>query len=46
MPGEFWDLNVYQQAREFRRRVWKLTRLLPPDEKFVLVPQMRRRRCR
>jgi len=42
MPGEFEDLEVYKQAREFRKRIWKLTQILPETEKFVLVPQMRR----
>lgn len=42
MPGSFEQMEVYQQAREFRKRVWKLTRLLPPEERFVLVPQMKR----
>jgi four helix bundle protein len=42
VPGEFEDLDVYKKARDVRRRVWKLTRSLPPDEKWVLVPQMRR----
>jgi four helix bundle protein len=42
VPGEFDDLDVYKKAREVRKRVWKLTRLLAADEKWVLVPQMRR----
>ena len=42
MPGDFQDLDVYRKAREFRKRVWKLTRLLLAEEKFVLVSQMRR----
>ena len=42
MPGEFEDLEVYKEARELRRRVEKLVGLLPPDEKFVLRPEMRR----
>lgn len=42
MPREFEDMEVYQKAREFRKRIWKLTRMLPTDEKYVLVPQMRR----
>ncbi|HUT59222.1 MAG TPA: four helix bundle protein [Phycisphaerae bacterium] len=42
MPGEFEDLDAYRKAREFRRRVWKLAELLPPMERSVLAPQMRR----
>lgn len=42
MPGDFEDLEVYRKAREFRKRLWKLTHGLPEIEKFVLVPQMRR----
>ena len=42
MGKGFEDLEVYQQARVLRRRVYKLTTLLPPEEKFVLLPQMRR----
>jgi len=39
---DFEDLEVYREAREFRKRVYKLTRLLPGDEKFIIIPQMRR----
>ncbi len=42
MPGDFETLEVYRKAREFRKRIWKLTRLLPEEERFVLIPQMRR----
>lgn len=42
MPGDFGELNVYKRAREFRKRIWKLTKMLPEAERFVLVPQMRR----
>jgi four helix bundle protein len=38
----FEGLEVYEVARNFRRRVYKLTKLLPKDEQFVLYPQMRR----
>lgn len=41
MPG-FEQLEAYQAARKLRQRVYKLTGQLPKDEKFVLVPQMRR----
>lgn len=42
MGKGFEDLAVYQEARKFRQRVYKLTKLLPKDEQFVLCPQMRR----
>ena len=42
MAGGFEDLEVYKEARLLRRRVWKLTKLLPPEEKYILFPQMRR----
>ena len=42
MAGGFEDLDVYKEARTLRRRVWKLVRMLPGDEKYVLVSQMRR----
>ena len=38
----FEDLEVYQEARRFRQRVYKLSRLLPNDEKYNLISQMRR----
>ena len=38
----FEDLDVYQAARELRRRVYKLVKLLPPEERYDLAPQMRR----
>ena len=38
----FEDLEVYQEARKLRTRIFKLTRLLPSDERYVLVSQMRR----
>ena len=42
MGKGFEDLKVYQQARVLRSRVYKLTKTLPAEERFVLVPQMRR----
>lgn len=38
----FEDLKVYQEARVLRKRIYKLTKLLPAEEKFGLVGQMRR----
>lgn len=35
-------LIVYQKSRELILLVYKLTKRFPSDEKFVLVPQMRR----
>jgi len=42
MPQGFEGLEVYQEARVLRRRVYKLTALLPAKERFILFPQMRR----
>jgi four helix bundle protein len=42
MGKGFQDLEVYQEARRLRQRVFRLTELLPDDEKRVLKPQMRR----
>lgn len=38
----FEDLKVYQMAREFRRRVGRLIKKLPVEEKGSLIPQMKR----
>jgi four helix bundle protein len=36
------DFELYRVAREFRKRVYSLVKQLPPEEKYVLAPQMRR----
>jgi len=36
------DFELYQLAREFRKRVYRLVRLLPPEERYCLANQMRR----
>ncbi|MGI8980383.1 MAG: four helix bundle protein [Pirellulaceae bacterium] len=36
------DFELYKIAREFRKRVYVLAKLLPPQEKYCLNPQMRR----
>ena len=38
----FEDLEVYKAAREFRRKIYKLIKGLPPEEKYNLADQMRR----
>jgi four helix bundle protein len=38
----FEDLEVYQVAREFRKKMYGVTRQLPSFEKFELASQMRR----
>ncbi len=38
----FEDLEVYKAAREFRKKIYKLIKKLPEEEKFNLVGQMRR----
>ena len=36
------DFELYRIAREFRKKVYCLLRLLPPEEKYCLNSQMRR----
>src|SRR4029453_16392606 len=36
------DFELYQIGRAFRKRVYGLVRMLPPEEKFCLANQMRR----
>ena len=38
----FEDLEVYKAAREFRKKVYKLIKRLPSEEKYNLGDQMRR----
>ena len=38
----FEDLEVYKAAREFRKKIYKLVKELPAEEKYNLVGQMRR----
>jgi len=38
----FEDLEVYKAAREFRKKIYKLIKGLPPEEKYNLNDQMRR----
>ena len=38
----FEDLEVYQVARGFRKAMYQVARLLPPEEKFALSSQIRR----
>ena len=42
MGKGFEDLEAYQEARVLRRRVYRLTKLLPPEERFILFPQIRK----
>ena len=37
----FEDLEVYKLAREFRRKVSKLIKMLPKEEDYNLKPQMK-----
>ena len=39
---DFEELDVYKLACELRKKVYDATRCLPNDEKFCLLPQMRR----
>jgi four helix bundle protein len=36
------DFELYQKAREFRKKVYKVIRKLPPEEKYALELQMRK----
>jgi len=38
----FEELEVYKAAREFRKKIYKLIKELPPEEKYNLGDQMRR----
>jgi four helix bundle protein len=38
----FEELEVYKAAREFRKKIYRLIKTLPPEEKFNLADQMRR----
>ena len=38
----FEDLEVYKLARELRKKIYKLIKDLPQEEKYNLVSQMRR----
>ena len=38
----FEELEVYKAAREFRKKIYKLIKELPPEEKYNLAGQMRR----
>jgi len=38
----FEDLEIYKKAREFRKKIYKLMKNLPAEEKYNLDPQMRR----
>ena len=38
----FEDLEAYKAAREFRKKIYKLIKGLPPEEKHNLAGQMRR----
>ncbi len=38
----FEELEVYKSAREFRKKIYRLIKRLPPEEKYNLDGQMRR----
>ncbi|MFQ6082757.1 MAG: four helix bundle protein [Methanosarcinales archaeon] len=38
----FEDIEVYKLARQFRNKIYELTKKLPDEEKYNLVDQMRR----
>ena len=38
----FEDLEVYQMARKYRKKIYELVKKLPPEEKYNLAIQMRK----
>jgi four helix bundle protein len=36
------DFELYQVAREYRKKIYRLAKQLPSEERFCLHPQMRR----
>jgi four helix bundle protein len=38
----FENLEVYKRTREFRKKIYELIKILPPEERYDLDPQMRR----
>jgi four helix bundle protein len=38
--GDFRDLEVWQQCKEIRQEVWKLTKTFPGEERYRLSNQM------
>jgi len=42
MVKSFQDMVVWQKAHELTLDIYKMTRTFPSDERFCLVPQMRR----
>lgn len=38
----FEELEVWKEARKLRREIYALSKRLPPEEKYVLLPQLRR----
>ena len=40
--NSFEELEVYKAAREFRKKIYRLIKGLPPEEKYNLGDQMRR----
>jgi len=39
---DFSDLNAWKIGRELRKAIYDLVKTLPPEEKYVLGPQLRR----
>lgn len=42
IPLKHKSLNVYQDVRALVKEVYKVTTLLPAEEKFNMIPQLRR----
>jgi hypothetical protein len=40
----FEDLEVYKAAREFRKKIYKLIKGLPPEEKYGYIAYLKKRK--
>ena len=42
IPLKHKSLDIYHVVRDLVKEVYKISKMLPPEEKFNMVPQMRR----
>ncbi len=38
----FWELQVYQLARQLAKEIFEISKTFPPEEKYSLTDQVRR----
>src|SRR2546425_8063198 len=38
----FEELEIWKEVRKLRREIYALSKRLPPEERYVLLPQLRR----